>query len=193
MKYFLALNDFNPNVKTEDYIWNGIMLFITLFSIEFLVFLMLTFIKNPSWEKIKPRHFISRLVIDLICMSFFSYSGLYYLYVQNFRLLFPKDEVNMLELVTAHERSYYFSYINQRLCFVQIVYEIKSIIDALIHKDPIVSIIHHIATTLGMVRQYLLRSYLSIFLRESLTCSMPSDFLYEAIFSFVFLLLWWYI
>lgn len=116
---------------------------VALLASDYAIYLGLGFLWsgniNSIWKEDKNKSRFSRYLVDLAIMLYFSGAGFLALSEYGGHLV-PRG-------VSLYKSGGLGSYAVS-LCTIQLAYELKSLIDAVIHKDDLVYFMHHLATGL---------------------------------------------
>lgn len=196
-KILLSLDDFESNFNDPQSDVNlmatATFIFLGLWVVQLVAFCIYSLLGGEIFGPYKHRVILGRHTMDTLSMLAFSYMG--WEALNNFggfdsipTLAMPNGSIANV----GAERAYLFSAAAQRLCIVQVAYEIKNFCDSVIHNDGAIFLIHHTVTCLLSVSTRVLLLYVSLLLHIYSHPNMHFSFLLINKFFSLFFSLFYY-
>lgn len=149
----VTLDDYETNFTLENQYVNlavtAACMFAALWVLQLAAYLFYSTLGGEVFGPYRHRVLFGRHTMDAVAMLIMSYMG--YESLTNFggfdafpSLAMPNGTI----AAVGAERAYAFSAAAQRLCTMQVAYEIKNFCDSVIHNDGWIFLIHHTVTCL---------------------------------------------
>lgn len=149
----LSLEDYETNFALDNQYTNlaatAASMFAGLWLFQLVAFLFYTILGGKIFGPYRHRVLFGRHTMDTVAMLTMSYMG--YESLTNFggfdafpALAMPNGTIAAI----GSERAYAFSAAAQRLCTMQVAYELKNFCDSVIHNDGWIFLAHHTVTCL---------------------------------------------